>query len=146
MNFIKNMLKNLALSIFNTAFSIFILYWNVMTIINAFQTPNADWNQVFTYLACSVVILVIMWFSAFLKFLRNIAVLILVLLLALWCCLPQFLPNIGDGMCVTMGSCKEGAEVKTVSGKVVINKQTCVQNGWEWNDKKNSCSTKIKKD
>lgn len=145
MKFIKNMLKNLAVSIFNTLFTVFILYWNVMTIINAFQTPDADWHQVFVYLACSVVILIIMWFMAILKFLRNLVFIVLVLLLIFWCCLPQFLPNIADGMCVTMGSCKEGVEVKTVSGKVVINQPSCVKNGWQWNADKKTCMTKIKK-
>ena len=89
MNLIKNLIKNLAISIINTALTIFICYWNIMAIINAFQTPDADWNQVWTYLVCSVVILVIMWISAFLKFLKRLAFVILVLLLIGWFYLPK---------------------------------------------------------
>jgi len=146
MNFIKNFAKKLVISIFNTAFTIFILYWNVMTIINAIQSPDANWNQVFTYLACSVLVLIIMWFMAFLRFLRNLVIFILILLLIGWCSLPKFLPEINEGMCVTIGSCKEGSEVKTVSGKIIINRQSCTENGWKWNDNKNTCLTKIKQD
>ncbi len=143
MNLIKNLIKNLAISIINTALTVFICYWNIMAIINAFQTPNADWNQVWTYLVCSVVILVIMWISAFLKFLKRLAFVILVLLLVGWFSLPQLLPNVTNNMCVTMGSCKAGSEVTTaVSGKFVINKQTCLQNKWKWDDKKQVCKTK----
>lgn len=142
---IKNLVKKLALSVINTAITIFILYWNVMAIANAFNTPDADWGQVLTYLTISIVILAIMWFISFLKFLRNLVLIILILLLCGWLYLPKLLPEIGSSMCVNMGSCKQGTEVKTVSGKIIINANTCKQKGWTWNAKKNTCETKIKK-
>ena len=141
---IKNLVKKLAMSLINTAVTIFIVYWNIMSIINAFKTPNADWNQVFTYLVISLVILVIIWFISFLKFLRNMAIIILIIVFCGWLYLPKMLPEIGGGMCVNMGSCKQGTEVKTVSGKIIINAQTCKDNGWNWNDKKQACETKNK--
>ncbi len=146
MNLIKNLVKKLAISIVNTAITIFIFYWNIMAIINGFKTPDADWNQIFMYLICSVVILLIMWIISFLKFIRNFIIIILILLLVGWFYLPSLFPNVTDGMCVTMGSCKEGTEVKTISGKVIINQQNCVKQGWTWNSKKNVCETRIKKE
>lgn len=145
MNLFKFFLKNLVVSILNTIITVVIFYWNIMAIINGLNTPNADWNQIFTYLACSVVILFIMWFMSFLKFIRNFLIIILVVLLALWLSLPKFFPNINDGLCVTLGACKEGVEVKTVSGKILINQQNCTKQGWVWNAKKDVCETKIKK-
>ena len=62
---IKGLAKKLIISILTTALSIFILYWNVMNIITAFQTPNADWSQVWTYLIWSIVVLAVMWIISF---------------------------------------------------------------------------------
>ncbi len=135
---IKGLAKKLIISILTTALSIFILYWNVMNIITAFQTPNADWGQVWTYLIWSIVVLAVMWIISFLKFLKNLIFIILVLILIGWWYLGSAMTN----MCVTMGSCKAGSEIKTVSGNVIINQQTCQANGWSWDTQKNVCKTK----
>ena len=141
MNFIKNLAKKLFISIFNTALTIFIVYWNCVTVFNALKTPDADWHQIKLYLICSAVVLIIIWFMAILRFIRNLAILIMILLLVGWLYLPKFLPNINDNLCVTIGSCKEGTEVKTVSGKILINEKTCTDNGWKWNSADKSCKT-----
>ncbi len=141
MNFIKNLALKLVISIFNTALTVFIVYWNFVTVVNALKTPNADWHQVLVYLVCSAVVLIIIWFMAILRFIRNLAILIIILLLAVWLYLPKLLPNINDSICVTIGSCKEGTEVKTVSGKILINEKTCNENGWKWDNTDKSCKT-----
>ena len=41
-----------------------------------------------------------------------------------------------------MGSCKAGTEIKTVSGKVIIDQHSCTTNGWTWDSQKNICRTK----
>ena len=136
--FFKGLAKKLGISILTTALSIFILYWNVMNIITAFQTPNADWSQVWTYLVWSIVVLAVMWLISFLKFLKNLIFVILVLILiGLW-----YFGNTMTNMCVTMGSCKAGTEIKTVSGKVIIDQHSCTTNGWTWDSQKNICKTK----
>lgn len=136
--FFKGLAKKLVISILTTALSIFILYWNVMNIITAFQTPNADWSQVWTYLVWSIVVLSVMWLISFLKFLKNLIFVILVLILIGW----WYFGNTMTNMCVTMGSCKAGTEIKTVSGKVIIDKHSCTTNGWTWDSQKNICKTK----
>lgn len=136
--FFKGLAKKLVISILTTALSIFILYWNVMNIITAFQTPNADWSQVWTYLVWSIVVLAVMWLISFLKFLKNLIFVILVLILIGW----WYFGNTMTNMCVTMGSCKAGTEIKTVSGKVIIDKHSCTTNGWTWDSQKNICKTK----
>jgi len=141
MKLITNLAKKIFMMIINTALTVFIVYWNIMTIINAINTPNADWHQVMVYLACSAVILLIIWFMAILRFIRNLAILVMILLLIGWLYLPKFLPSITEGMCVTIGSCKEGSEVKTVSGKIIINEKSCIENGWKWNSSDKSCKT-----
>ena len=80
-----------------------------------------------------------MWFVSFLKFLRNMLILVLIIVFCGWLYLPNLLPEIGGGMCMNMGSCKQGATVKTVSGKIIINKDTCINNGWIWDEKKSVC-------
>ncbi len=137
-NFFKGLAKKLVISILTTALSIFILYWNVMNIITAFQTPNADWSQVWTYLVWSIVVLAVMWLISFLKFLKNLIFVILVLILIGW----WYFGNTMTNMCVTMGSCKAGTEIKTVSGKVIIDQHSCTTNGWTWDSQKNICKTK----
>lgn len=139
--FFKGLAKKLVISILTTALSIFILYWNVMNIITAFQTPNADWSQVWTYLIWSIVVLAVMWLISFLKFLKNLIFVILVLILVGW----WYFGNTMTNMCVTMGTCKAGTEIKTVSGKVIIDQHSCVSNGWSWDTQKNVCKTKVKK-
>lgn len=134
----KGLAKKLVISILTTALSIFILYWNVMNIITAFQTPNADWGQVWTYLVWSIIVLAVMWLISFLKFLKNLIFIILVLILIGW----WYLGNTMTNMCVTMGSCKAGTEIKTVSGKVIIDQHSCTTNGWTWDSQKNICKTK----
>ena len=146
MNIIKCLAKKLVIPIINTALTIFIFYWNIMAIINGIKTPDADWTQIFMFLVCSVGILLVMWFLTFLKFIRNFIIVVLILLLIGWLSLPKMFPNVTDGLCVTMGSCKEGVEVKTVSGKVIINQQNCLKQGWKWNAKKNVCETRLKKE
>ena len=136
--FFKGLAKKLVISILTTALSIFILYWNVMNIITAFQTPNADWSQVWTYLVWSIVVLAVMWLISFLKFLKNLIFVILVLILIGW----WYFGNTMTNMCVTMGSCKAGNEIKTVSGKVIIDQHSCTTNGWTWDSQKNICKTK----
>ena len=136
--FFKGLAKKLVISILTTALSIFILYWNVMNIITAFQTPNADWSQVWTYLVWSIVVLAVMWLISFLKFLKNLIFVILVLILIGW----WYFGNTMTNMCVTMGSCKAGTEIKTVSGKVIIDQHSCTTNGWTWDSQKNICRTK----
>ena len=136
--FFKGLAKKLVISILTTALSIFILYWNVMNIITAFQTPNADWSQVWTYLVWSIVVLSVMWLISFLKFLKNLIFVILVLILIGW----WYFGNTMANMCVTMGSCKAGTEIKTVSGKVIIDQHSCTTNGWTWDSQKNICKTK----
>ena len=136
--FFKGLAKKLVISILTTALSIFILYWNVMNIITAFQTPNADWSQVWTYLVWSIVVLAVMWLISFLKFLKNLTFVILVLILIGW----WYFGNTMTNMCVTMGSCKAGTEIKTVSGKVIIDQHSCTTNGWTWDSQKNICKTK----
>lgn len=136
--FFKGLAKKLVISILTTALSIFILYWNVMNIITAFQTPNADWSQVWTYLVWSIVVLAVMWLISFLKFLKNLIFVILVLILIGW----WYFGNTMTNMCVTMGSCKAGTEIKTVSGKVIIDQHRCTTNGWTWDSQKNICRTK----
>lgn len=137
-NFFKGLAKKLVISILTTALSIFILYWNVMNIITAFQTPNADWSQVWTYLVWSIVVLAVMWLISFLKFLKNLIFVIIVLILIGW----WYFGNTMTNMCVTMGSCKAGTEIKTVSGKVIIDQHSCTTNGWTWDSQKNICKTK----
>ncbi|MBQ3311391.1 hypothetical protein IJG72_04865 [bacterium] len=136
---IKNFAKKIVISLLNTTFTIFIIYWNIISIINAIKTPDADWNQVLTYLIVSAIILLVMWFVSFLKFLRNMLILVLIIVFCGWLYLPNLLPEIGGGMCMNMGSCKQGATVKTVSGKIIINKDTCINNGWIWDEKKSVC-------
>lgn len=136
--FFKGLAKKLVISILTTALSIFILYWNVMNIITAFQTPNADWSQVWTYLVWSIVVLAVMWLISFLKFLKNLIFVILVLILIGW----WYFGNTMTNMCVTIGSCKAGTEIKTVSGKVIIDQHSCTTNGWTWDSQKNICKTK----
>lgn len=136
--FFKGLAKKLVISILTTVLSIFILYWNVMNIITAFQTPNADWSQVWTYLVWSIVVLAVMWLISFLKFLKNLIFVILVLILIGW----WYFGNTMTNMCVTMGSCKAGTEIKTVSGKVIIDQHSCTTNGWTWDSQKNICKTK----
>ena len=137
---LKGLAKKLVTSILTAVLSVFILYWNVMNIITAIQTPNADWNQVWTYLLWSVVVLAVMWIISFLKFLKNLVFVLLVLILVGW----WYFGNTMSNMCVVMGSCKAGTEIKTNSGMIKINQQTCSQNGWVWNVDKNTCDTKKK--
>lgn len=142
MKFLFNLVKKIFLSLLSTALTLFILYWDVMTVINALKNPDADWHQVSIYLICSAVILIIIWFMAFLRFLRNLAFLVIILLIAGWLYLPNILPHAAFDVCVVMGSCKDGTEVKTLSGKIIINEKSCIQNGWKWNNEKNTCETR----
>ncbi len=44
--------------------------------------------------------------------------------------------------CIEDGDCKEGREINTEHGKVIVNKENCLKYNWDWDEKRRKCKIK----
>ena len=71
------------------------------------------------------------------KFFLIIIVSVIIIL-----CLIIFLTSSDKEVCLDTRVCKAGLELNTGKGMIIVNQQTCIENGGIWNNEKNVCKFK----
>ena len=130
---------------------LFCLFWSsvlVYEFMNVMIRPclgsdNWDWQIIF-YLFLTAITMIVLWLVSFKKLhwiTRALFVIILIFQFQSLHLLPSAMEQLKYISCVEDGLCDEGLEVTAKDGKrVIINKENCIKNGWEWIEDGKTCN------
>ncbi len=95
------------------------------------------------FILLSVLMLLILWAQFFVRTVVGIKLLVILLLIGyFW--LPENVPQLQSNLkfndCLEIGNCAEGLTINTKQGKIVITKETCIKQRWQWDDSAKECN------
>ncbi len=109
------------------------------------KTPVSDWDfQIYLYYILAGILVITLSLLPFLKVKKWIFVLVLLLAFS-YQYYSKISPSIDNEYAKINyeleGVCKEGMVIKYNNQEIIINKESCLKNGWTWYEKEKYCST-----
>ena len=109
------------------------------------KTPVSDWDfQIYLYYILAGILVITLSLLPFLKVKKWIFALVLLLAFS-YQYYREISPSIDHEFAQINyeleGSCREGVVIKYNNQEIIINKETCLKNGWTWDEKEKYCST-----
>lgn len=99
--------------------------------------------QLKIYTIILVILVLLSWIVLFSRLNKAIK-LALILIVILFNYSGRIVPDVKYAhdyeTCLDMNICTEGLEIKTIHGKIKINKETCLKYNYQWNDSQKTCA------
>lgn len=139
-------MKNLLLKLLKTSLCLIGLLYvfaHAFYLLSSVYATIDSWDiQIYLYFISATLLIIILLILPFLKVNKWIFILILLLAFS-FMYYPLISPSIENEhakiSCEEDGICKEGIVIKHKQKEIIINKQSCIENNWTWDEKNKTC-------